>query len=783
MNSLLASPLGAGALLGIAGTALLLTWKAGASRWSTWFPLMRRAAEWTLIGAAVAWALTLLLQLSAHVEALREFGFALVAGLVAAPFVKIVARRRPAEKTERGAALATSQEVTRLTKKAKGGSDLVLGGVPLLKDNEPYHFLIAGSTGSGKSVAIRTVADELRRRGDTVIMVDSGGEFVNRYFKPDSDHIINPFDSRCVAWSPLAEMDGPWDAQGLARSIVPDGHGESKEWNGYAQTLVTSVLQKMAEEGDRRLGRFLYLVQQAPVQELQTVLQGTPALAQLSSEKTFGSIRTIASNYLLPYGYLGDSETPFSVSRFVREHKPGFLFLSYRDDQLDSLRNLISAVLDVAARTLLALQPDSRRRVWLIIDEFASIGKVQSIEAVATKARKNGGCLLIGLQSVSQIRDRYGEHAAQSILSCLSTWLVLRCTDAETADYMSKYIGEAQVVRVNKSESKNVSGDSDSSSEQRTTERVVLASEVQALPNLEGFLKTPGGLPVCKVKLGFPPNVSSKQENFAARDFKENPLLDVGKYRPAAVSAAKTGVAATSGTAVKQVAPNAQPALPKQPSTPAAPPSQFAREVGEFKPRAAAPAPKVARREEPAPKSAGFSPRVQPPQAAPTERSLAHPSKPSAPVFKSPRLNELLARHQAIQAGKPVSVSPAVMDAATRVALALAERMHAAAALAEKAAATKPQRAVPVKPASQESEGSIGRGSAAAAPVVQPSVSVPPSESDERQLAPKTATAPRKPPVATKPERESPKVGDRRGAQGRRRRGPGVRSTEPSHER
>src|SRR5690606_33158807 len=164
----------------------------------------------------------------------------------------------------------------------------------------------------------------------------------------------------------------------LAKSMIPDGVGDNKEWNGYAQTLVTSILRKLVEANRLSIRDLLYFVQAAPIDELEPLLAGTPAAAQLVSEKTFGSIRTIAANYLATYAYRSDNDDPFSVSKFIRAGEPGFMFMTYRDDQLDSLRNMIACALDVAARTILALPADRERRVWLVIDEFASIGKVQS---------------------------------------------------------------------------------------------------------------------------------------------------------------------------------------------------------------------------------------------------------------------------------------------------------------------------------------------------------------------------------------------------------------------
>jgi type IV conjugative transfer system coupling protein TraD len=536
-----------------------ILWKKASARWTHWFPLFQNFAKaglWVMSGVVVVGGV---FAFSNSTFDIRVSGAAFLLGLAVLPIYEKVTRKGASERHERGAVVAQPDEVRNLIKKEKQGFDLVWGGVPVPHDAEPYHFMIAGSTGAGKSVAINRLLDMIRDRGDTAIIVDSGGDFMSRYWREETDHVINPFDARCAPWSPTAELEGPWDAEALSRSMIPDGTGESKEWNGYAQTLVTCAMQALWEKGKRSLGDLMYAVQAASIAELTVLLAGTSAAAQLSSDKTFGSIRTIASKYLQAYAYLISSEKPFSVANFIRQTKGGMLFLTYRDDQLDSLRNLVSCVLDIASRTILSMRPDKKRRVWLIIDEFASIGKVQSIEAVATKARKAGGCLVLGVQSVSQLKERYGEHTAQTILSCLSTWMVLRCIDADTAEYMSKYIGEEQITRTTEGSSEADSGKTKSWNAQTTTQRVVMASEIQKLATLTGFLKLAGHYPVCEIKLELPSKRESQVEPFSARDFDKHPMM---KFAP---TPEPTPAQGPGGVAFGTVAPAATAPSPATP--------------------------------------------------------------------------------------------------------------------------------------------------------------------------------------------------------------------------
>lgn len=435
----------------------------------------------------------------------------------------------PRDRVEKGAELVTPEKLAKLVMR-DGPARIRLGGVPVPKKAEPVHFLMLGGTGSGKSVAINQLLSAAYDDNDTIIIVDSGGDFASRYYDPKRDVILNPFDARSVAWNPLAEMDSPYDAEALSKSIIPNGVGESKEWNGYAQTFLAACLTVLRQENKLDIADLIYLVQQAPVEELHLRLAGTAAVSQLSSEKTFGSIRVIATNYLSAYSYLPSAASgakPFSVKQFVSRGKGGALFVTYRDDQLDSLQNLIACVLDVASRAVLSLTPNPTRRVWLIVDEFASIGRVQSIESFAAKARKCGGCLVVGIQSVSQLFDpnRYGEHGGQTLLANLGTWLVLRCSDADTAEYMSRYLGEQRIRRQSRSQSRKSMGavDSESTGEQVDVQRIVMGAELQELAPLHGYLRVAGGHPVAPVTLAIKKGRKATGAAYVPREFSATP--------------------------------------------------------------------------------------------------------------------------------------------------------------------------------------------------------------------------------------------------------------------
>ena len=407
----------------------------------------------------------------------------------------------------RGSRIADAEEVARLARKTYRRSEfggLEIGGVPIPKQLEPLNFLIAGAPGTGKSITIAKMIAVMRARGDRVFCSDPRGDYLRRFYR-DGDLILNPLDARAAPWSPLAEIRGESDAALVARSLVPDAEGTSEHWHRYAQQLVGGALIH-ARAQDLTNRDILRLVLVAPLDELRERLGGGPAAGLLQETRMFGDVRSTASPYIQALARLppGAGASAFSLRAWAQDHAGAACWWNYQDAQITDLRTLISCQLDLLALGVLE-QPDSpARRTWLVIDELAAIGRIPVLEDFLARARKAGGCALLGIQAIAQMRRTYGPNSTDAILSCCASTLALAVGDADSAEYMSRLLGESEISVVTRSSGQADSGAQSNISRQLRVERVVLASELDAhaLPPRCGFLKLAGGrLPIAPVRL------------------------------------------------------------------------------------------------------------------------------------------------------------------------------------------------------------------------------------------------------------------------------------------
>ena len=146
-----------------------------------------------------------------------------------------------------------------------------------------------------------------------------------------------------------------------------------------------------------------------------------------------------------------------------------------------------------------------------IVAWLTPIAIIEGLKDALARLRKFGCRCVLGLQSISQVSGTYGEGAAHTIIENCSTTLILRCSGSEhggTSQFASRLIGEREVLRRQVSRGKDRESAfssrgarrSRSVTDQRVTETAVMASELEQLPDLCGYLKGASSAMWLKVK-------------------------------------------------------------------------------------------------------------------------------------------------------------------------------------------------------------------------------------------------------------------------------------------
>ena len=401
---------------------------------------------------------------------------------------------------------------------------LEIGGVPIPQDVEASHFLFAGGPGTGKSVAIDGMLNVIRNRNNQrqrAIIYDPTGEFLARYYR-QGDTILNPLDARCAPWTPWADAYSVPDFERMAEAMIPENL-DQPFWHQSGRALLTAILAEA-----KTVDEMIHLVMASENEELLEVVKKHGMLGMVGSMQTFSNSRASMTAPTTSLRYLRDpkaGQKAFSIRNWVQRDEESWLFLTSRADQQSVLRPLISLFVDLAVMSTMLLPPSRTRRVWFYLDELASLQKLPALQMGMAQGRKYGLSFVLGIQSIAQLTDLYGRAGGETILGLPQSQLLLRLPDPDTADWGSRAIGQRHVIRAVESESSNSSGGGSSTNMQHNTEAAVLASQIQNLPKLQGYLRLPGE----NVKLV---RLAPQDRPDVAKPYIPIPASEAGKFQP-----------------------------------------------------------------------------------------------------------------------------------------------------------------------------------------------------------------------------------------------------------
>ncbi|WP_404478663.1 type IV secretion system DNA-binding domain-containing protein [Novosphingobium sp. BL-52-GroH] len=401
----------------------------------------------------------------------------------------------------RGARFGTVRTIRRQMKRHKKGS-FAIGGVPVPSNFEPEHILLCGAPGTGKTNLIVKMLDGIRASGKRAIVYDTAGTFVERFYRPGIDVLLNPLDSRSSQWSPWGDVPREYHYDQIAESTIPDKAGDPF-WAKAARGTLVAVLRKLAQEKEMLVSILLDRLLRSKLKDLAAFAAGTDAAAFISveGERTSAGVQAELASVMRSFAYLDDTRKGLSIREWVEnEEDDGWLFITVKADQLPSLRPLITVWLDIAISAIMSLDPDRERRLYCVIDELPTLQKLPSLSDFLARARKYGGCGILGFQSYPQLEATYGIQDAAAITGYCSTWVALRANDTPTAKHVSENLGQVEQVEANEGMSYGVNDmrDGVNLSRMQVTRPLVMHTEVTNLPNLSGFLRFGRNLPVVR---------------------------------------------------------------------------------------------------------------------------------------------------------------------------------------------------------------------------------------------------------------------------------------------
>jgi type IV secretory pathway TraG/TraD family ATPase VirD4 len=147
---------------------------------------------------------------------------------------------------------------------------------------------------------------------------------------------------------------------------------------------------------------------------------------------------------------------------------------------------------------ILSLEDDPNRRIWLFLDELATLGKIDALLQAFSLGRSKGLCVVAGIQDMGKIEHHYNPMLAKSISNTFGTKIFLRCSDVETSQWASKVLGDQDIYERQVSEGESSEGLFSKKIKTKTEHNVLRTrslftpTEVANFHNLQGVLQVSG---------------------------------------------------------------------------------------------------------------------------------------------------------------------------------------------------------------------------------------------------------------------------------------------------
>jgi type IV conjugative transfer system coupling protein TraD len=383
-----------------------------------------------------------------------------------------------------------------------------LAGVPYPHRLEQSHTMLIGTTGAGKTTELRSLVTQMRQRQDNAVIFDLTGAYVEAFYDPARDTILNPMDQRCPAWSIFNDCSTYSHFTSAAAALIPSDGGSSEPfWALAARTLFIEMCVRLQERGQTSNLALSENLMTADLKRVHRFLANTIAdpLTAPEAARMAESIRAVFNTNAQVLRFLPDEGEQFSIRRWITEDRaPGsILFVTSDYDDLEMNRPLLTLWMNLAITSLMTLPRTRSLRTWFMFDEVGALHRLPAIEKGLQTARNFGGAMILGLHSFQKLVEVYGEEGARNLASLARTKLILATSELKTAEECSQYIGNREVRQMDEAYSYGYNNNRDASTltPRKQVEPLVIADDITNLPSMHGFVKFPDGFPAARILL------------------------------------------------------------------------------------------------------------------------------------------------------------------------------------------------------------------------------------------------------------------------------------------
>lgn len=349
------------------------------------------------------------------------------------------------------------------------------------------HTLVAGATGSGKTVTQTWIATRAIAQGMAAIVIDpkndrwmreqlrraalaAGRCFV--VWTPEGPTVYNPYArggeteiaDKALAAERFTEPHYQRQAQrylGHAVRALRAG-GEEVSLRGLVEMLDPVALELLARELEPERARAIHGYLDALTTRQQSDLTGVRDRLAIMAESDVGP-------WLDPT--TADAES-FDLLDAVRSGS--VVYFSLQADSRPLLAQMLGSAIVQDLQTVVSALQERPVRCVVVIDEFSAIA-AEHVARLFGRARSAGMCLLLGTQELSDLRLSGREMLLEQVLGNLTSLIAHRQVVPESAELIARLSGSRGAWRT-------TVGSDGRHTRTRTSKQLISPEEVMSLP-------------------------------------------------------------------------------------------------------------------------------------------------------------------------------------------------------------------------------------------------------------------------------------------------------------
>ena len=254
--------------------------------------------------------------------------------------------------------------------------------------------------------------------------------------------------------------DSDVDALEIAELFFQQMHSETQPvFPAMAEQIVAGIIiyfmRRYWRENQSRLNNqeLIHFFQSMTTEELKAVFEEDymedykSCISYISGKGTqtqgvnsyIGAI--LRKMFIGPFA-MADPAREFSMMHILTGRKRTVVFIEYDLKRGNALAPMYGILIDQALKNALGGRGDTRKNVYLLLDEWALLPKLKYAADSLSFGRSQGVKVMAGIQNISAIEDLYGEAGARNILAGFQNIFAFRITDYHTRRFLVERLGE-----------------------------------------------------------------------------------------------------------------------------------------------------------------------------------------------------------------------------------------------------------------------------------------------------------------------------------------------------